>query len=61
MEAKYRAVRLSSMTSDLASLFRSGIESGGVEYIVDCEADPSDGQPVYLAYVPSLPACRPSG
>ena len=54
MEAKYRAVRLGPLTSDLASLFRSAIERGGVEFIVDCEEDPSDGPPIYLAYVLAL-------
>lgn len=51
MEAKYRAVRLGTLTSDLASLFRSAIERGGVEFVVDCQEDPSDGPPIYLAYV----------
>ena len=49
LEANYRAVQLSSMTADLASLFRSAIERGGVKFEVDAEVDPVDGQPVFLA------------
>lgn len=41
--------RLGAMTADLASLFRSAIERGGIELVVDVEEDPLIGQPVYLA------------
>ena len=49
MEITFRPVQLGAMTADLASLFRSAVERGGIELIVDCPPDPSDGAPVYLA------------
>lgn len=39
MEAVFRPCRLSSVTSDLVSLFRSAIEKGKITLNVDCETD----------------------
>lgn len=44
----FRPVRLGSLTADLASLFRSAIERGKIEYVVDCVDDQTSGEPVYL-------------
>jgi hypothetical protein len=35
MNVSFRETNLQKYTADLASLFRSAIEKGGVEYIVD--------------------------
>lgn len=43
------ASSIAAVTTDLASLFRAAIERGKIEFVVDCEEDPSDGRPVYLA------------
>ncbi|KAL8290344.1 hypothetical protein RQP46_002602 [Phenoliferia psychrophenolica] len=45
----FRPVRLSQLTVDLVSLFRSAIERGGVEFIVDAEPDPESGRAVFLS------------
>ncbi|KND04770.1 PAS domain S-box protein [Spizellomyces punctatus DAOM BR117] len=39
MQATFKETDLVTFTADLASLFRSAIEKGGVQYIVDCELD----------------------
>lgn len=49
LQALFRPTKLSSVTADLGSLFRSAIERGAIEYIVDCEPDPSDGPAVFLS------------
>ncbi|KAH7100384.1 hypothetical protein BKA62DRAFT_640120 [Auriculariales sp. MPI-PUGE-AT-0066] len=38
--AMFRPVNLPALTTDLASLFRSAIERGGIEYIVSCDPGP---------------------
>lgn len=38
MEAVYEATDLSGLTADIASSFRSAMESAGLEYVVDCPA-----------------------
>jgi signal transduction histidine kinase len=45
IEAIYEPVDLASLTTDLASMFRSAIEGGGLSLIVDC---PQLGEPVYV-------------
>jgi signal transduction histidine kinase len=45
IEAIYEPVDLASLTTDLASMFRSAIEEGGLSLIVDC---PQLGEPVYV-------------
>lgn len=45
MVATYRPVRFGPFTADLASLFRSAIERGKIEYIVNC---PDDARAVWL-------------
>lgn len=37
MEGNFRKVDLCQLTSDLASVFRSAIESAGIQYVVNCE------------------------
>lgn len=51
MEAVFRPCRLSTVTSDLVSLFRAAIERGKIELGVHCEADiPLDSsRAVYMA------------
>ena len=41
--------RLSQLTVDLVSLFRSAIERGGVDFIVDAEPDPDSGRSIFLS------------
>ncbi|KAK4705487.1 hypothetical protein P7C70_g716, partial [Phenoliferia sp. Uapishka_3] len=45
----FRPTRLSQLTVDLASLFRSAVERGGVKFIVDAEPDPTDGRSIFLS------------
>jgi PAS domain S-box-containing protein len=45
MQAIYRPTDLSSLTVDLASMFRSAIEKAGISLIVDC---PPLSEPVYV-------------
>lgn len=49
LQAQFRPTKLSTVTADLGSLFRSAIERGDIEYLVDCEPDPSDGPAVFLS------------
>ncbi|SCV70301.1 BQ2448_1695 [Microbotryum intermedium] len=50
MEVSFRPMKLAAVTADLASLFRSAIERGGVQLIVNCPDDPFPGLPhVYLS------------
>ncbi|SGY14975.1 BQ5605_C013g07190 [Microbotryum silenes-dioicae] len=50
MEVSFRPMNLAAVTADLASLFRSAIERGGVQLIVNCPADPfKEASPVYLS------------
>ncbi|KAL1741276.1 histidine kinase [Schizophyllum fasciatum] len=37
LQAHYRPVKLGTVTADMASLFRSGIERAGLSFIVNCE------------------------
>ncbi|KAJ1305265.1 hypothetical protein OPQ81_000293 [Rhizoctonia solani] len=37
LEGHFRPVKLGQVTADLAALFRSTIERGGIQYIVDCD------------------------
>ncbi|KAM0756019.1 hypothetical protein T439DRAFT_320710 [Meredithblackwellia eburnea MCA 4105] len=48
-ELVFRPTLLSTATADLASLFRSAIERGGIQFIVDAEPDPAEGKPVFLS------------
>jgi len=45
MRARFEPVELSSLTADLASIFRSAIEGAGLTFTVDC---PPLDEPVYL-------------
>ena len=45
IEASYEPTDLATVTADLASVFRSAIEHGGVRLVVDC---PSLPEPVYV-------------
>jgi signal transduction histidine kinase/CheY-like chemotaxis protein len=45
IQASYEPVDLSKLTSDLASVFRSAVERGGVRFTIDC---PHLGEPVYV-------------
>ncbi|KAI0320178.1 hypothetical protein OF83DRAFT_1281345 [Amylostereum chailletii] len=38
LEGRFRPLHLGAFTTDLASLFRSVIEKGNIEYVVDCAA-----------------------
>lgn len=49
MEAVYRPVKLGPMVADLASLFRAAIERGSIDLVVECQPEPKEGAPVYLA------------
>lgn len=49
MEAVYRPVKLGAMVADLASLFRAAIERGSIDLVVECQPEPKEGAPVYLA------------
>lgn len=51
MDAIFRPVKLGSVVADLSSLFRAAIERGGIELIVECQPDPLEEKPVYLACV----------
>ncbi|GAA6041500.1 hypothetical protein JCM8097_001909 [Rhodosporidiobolus ruineniae] len=46
---KYRPVQIGPLTHDIALLFRDAIERTKIEYVVECDADPSDCLPVYLS------------
>ncbi|GAA5891499.1 hypothetical protein JCM6882_004493 [Rhodosporidiobolus microsporus] len=46
---KHRPVQIGPLTRDIATLFRDAIERAGIEYVVDCDVDPPDCLPVYLA------------
>jgi hypothetical protein len=54
MDVVFRPVKLGSVVADLSSLFRAAIERGGIELIVDCQPEPIEGKPVYLACVLAL-------
>lgn len=56
MDVVFRPVKLGTVVADLSSLFRAAIERGGIDLIVDCQPEPTEGKPVYLACVlsPSL-------
>ena len=45
LEARFEPVDLAALTTDLASLFRSAMESAGLSYSVDCHDVP---EPVYV-------------
>ncbi|OBK22981.1 histidine kinase [Mycobacterium asiaticum] len=45
MQARFEPVELSSVTAELASVFRSAIEQAGLTFTVEC---PPLGEPVYL-------------
>jgi len=45
MQASYQPTDISTLTADLASLFRSAIDRGGLEFVVDC---PALSEPIYL-------------
>ncbi len=45
VQASYEPVELSTLTSDLASVFRSAVERAGLRLTVDC---PPVGEPVYV-------------
>ncbi|BGP19092.1 hypothetical protein JCM10213v2_007179 [Rhodosporidiobolus nylandii] len=45
----YRPVSIGSLTRDIAVLFRDAIERTGIQYVIECEEDPSDALPVYVA------------
>lgn len=45
MQARYEPVDLSVLTADLASAFRSAIETAGIRFVVNCPALPA---PVYV-------------
>jgi K+-sensing histidine kinase KdpD len=50
MNAKFRPTRLGPRVAELADLFRSAIERGGIEYTVDVGEDKwADKRPFYLA------------
>lgn len=50
MNAKFRPTRLGPRVAELADLFRSAIERGGIEYAVDIAEDKwADKRPFYLA------------
>ncbi|ORY86726.1 hypothetical protein BCR35DRAFT_302457 [Leucosporidium creatinivorum] len=49
MDTVFRPVKLGTMVADLSSLFRAAIERGGIELLVDCQPDPFEDKPVYLA------------
>ncbi|GAA5825914.1 hypothetical protein JCM11251_000050 [Rhodosporidiobolus azoricus] len=46
---KYRPVQIGPLTRDIAVLFRDAIERAKMEYVVECDEDPSDALPVYLS------------
>ncbi|KAI5829409.1 histidine kinase [Schizophyllum commune Tattone D] len=46
LQAHYRPVKLGSVTADMASLFRSGIERAGLTFNVNCEDQ--DGKMVFI-------------
>ena len=45
VQATYRQVDICEITSNVASVFRSAIETAGIQYVVDCE---SISSPVYV-------------
>ncbi|GAA6013850.1 hypothetical protein JCM10207_008212 [Rhodosporidiobolus poonsookiae] len=49
MNFKFRPVQIGPLTRDIAVLFRDAIERSKIEYVVDCDEDPSDCLPVYLS------------
>lgn len=49
LQVKFRPVKLGAVTRDLATLFRDAVERGGLQFIVDCDDDPPDTQPMYVA------------
>jgi hypothetical protein len=51
MDVTYRPTRLSTLTADLVSLFRSAIELGNIQLVVDTEPDLPLGAPtaIYLS------------
>ncbi|GAA5973125.1 hypothetical protein JCM11641_006280 [Rhodosporidiobolus odoratus] len=49
MTFKYRPARIGPLTRDIAVLFRDAIQRVRIDFTVDCDEDPSDCLPVYLA------------
>jgi signal transduction histidine kinase len=49
MSFKFRPCAIGSLTRDFAVLFRDAIERTKIEYVIDCDDDPSDALPVYLS------------
>lgn len=45
MQARYEPVDLSTVTAELASVFRSAVDRAGLEYVIDC---PALGEPVHV-------------
>jgi PAS domain S-box-containing protein len=45
IQATYRPLDLAAHTADLASVFRSAMERGGLEYVVECDTLP---EPIYV-------------
>lgn len=46
---KFRPVKLGAVTRDLATLFRDAVERNGLQFIVECDDDPPDCLPMYIA------------
>lgn len=46
MQATFKQTDIGKLTADLASVFRSAIEKGGVEYLVECESE--EGRMVWI-------------
>lgn len=49
MQVKFRPTQLGAVTRDLGVLFRDAVERGGLQYIVECDDDPPDALPMYVA------------
>ncbi|GAA5982210.1 hypothetical protein JCM5350_007698 [Sporobolomyces pararoseus] len=49
MTFRFSPVKIGNITRELASLFVDAIERARIEYIIECDDDPADAYPIYLA------------
>ncbi|GAA5864241.1 hypothetical protein JCM8547_001304 [Rhodosporidiobolus lusitaniae] len=49
MQFRFRPVQIGPLTRDIAVLFRDAIERAKMQYVLECDEDPSDAPPVYLS------------
>ncbi|GAA5905350.1 uncharacterized protein JCM6883_006368 [Sporobolomyces salmoneus] len=49
MTFRFSPVKIGNITRELASLFSDAIERARIGYVIECEEDPMDALPVYLA------------